>query len=407
MNKSPETLTQIENEAAVLAHNYEPLPVVLQSGKGVWLTDINGERYLDMMSAYSAASHGHCHPKLVEALQMQCEKLCIVSRAFYHDKLAAFLEKLVEISGMDKALPMNTGAEAVETAIKAVRRWGYEVKGIEKNKAEVIVASDNFHGRTITITSFSTSEIARKNFGPFTPGFKVVPFADIEALKEAVNENTCAVLLEPIQGECGIIIPPEGYLKSVQNVCEENNVLFVLDEIQSGLGRTGKWFAFQHENVKPDGLILGKALGGGMLPISAFLARNDVMDVFVPGSHGSTFGGNPLSAAVGLRALQVFEEENLIEQSAKMGEYLLQKLKEMKTSVFTSVRGRGLWLGVDIEPKVCDGHAFCERLLENKVLTKETRVNTVRIAPPLLIQEKEVDWALARFQKVISELERA
>jgi len=329
----------IQKEQMYCAHNYEPLPVVLTKGEGVWLFDDSGKKYLDMMSAYSAVSHGHCNPKLVEVFTKQAQQLCIVSRAFYTDKLGKFLEKLCKMSGMDVALPMNTGAEAVETAIKAARIWGYNVKGIETDKAEIIVANNNFHGRTTTITGFSTEEEYKQGFGPFTPGFVVVDFADADALEAAITSNTCAFLVEPMQGEAGILIPETGWLKKVAEICKANNVLLVCDEIQCGLGRTGKLFAFQHEIDSPDILIVGKALGGGMMPVSAIVGKNEIMKNFAPGNHGSTFGGNPLAAAVGYKALKMLEEDGLVENSAKMGEYFISKLREIDSPLIQDVRG--------------------------------------------------------------------
>jgi len=385
---------------AVSARNYDPLPVILAKGTGVWVWDIEGNRYLDLMSAYSAASHGHCHPRIIKALKDQADKLCIASRAFYTDNLTAFLKKLCQITNLDRAIPMNTGAEAVETAIKAARRWGYQVKGIPKDKAEIIVAENNFHGRTSTIISFSTDENCRKDFGPFCPGFKIVPFGDIKALAAAITPNTCAVLFEPIQGEAGVIIPPNGWLTKVCELCKHNNILIILDEVQCGLGRTGKMFAYMHEDIQPDGVILGKALGGGALPVSAFVARQDVMDLFTPGSHGSTFGGNSLAAAVGLEALKIIEDENLIENSATLGSHLAEKLKELPSSIITKVRGRGLWIGIDIDNNQFSGRELCESLMKCGILTKETHTQTIRIAPPLIITKEEIDWALGKLKEV-------
>ena len=388
----------IQQEENVCAHNYHPLPVVLARGRGSWLWDIDGNKYLDMMSAYSAVSHGHSHPRLLEALTKQAQQLAIPSRAFYNDKLGPFLEKICQISGLDMALPMNTGAEAVETAIKAARRWGYEVKNIPEGQAEIIVAENNFHGRTTTIIGFSTDDDARKSFGPFTPGFKNVPFGDALALEAAITPNTCAFLVEPIQGEAGIILPPEGWLKEVRRICTQNNVLLVLDEIQSGLGRTGKMFAHQHEAIKPDVLILGKALGGGMMPVSCIVAHKKVMALFNPGSHGSTFGGNPLAAAVGFEALEVLEAEGLVERSAELGAYLVEKLKALNHPVLKSVRGRGLWVGVDIESNEFTAHGLCQKLLQRGVLAKETQKKTIRLAPPLVITREEIDWAINQLE---------
>ena len=396
-----DTYNIIEREEAICAHNYHPLPIVLSRGSGIWLWDVDGKRYLDMMSAYSAVSHGHSHPKMIEAAKTQIDKLCITSRAFYTDKLSPFLEKLCDISGMDKALPMNTGAEAVETAIKASRKWGYEVKGIPNDKAEIIVAKNNFHGRTTTIISFSTDPVTRKGFGPLTPGFKIVDFGDIESLKNAINANTCAVMLEPIQGEAGIIIPPAGYFKQVSEICAQKNVLLILDEVQSGLGRTGKMFAFEHEGIKPDGLILGKALGGGIMPVSAFLAKSEVMNVFVPGSHGSTFGGNPLAAAVGYSALKVLIDEELVQKSRDLGLYMKTKLEEINNGAFVAIRGRGLWIGADLNHDCMTGREFCLKLMEQGILAKDTQHHTIRFAPPLVITKEDVDWAIGIIKGII------
>ncbi|TVQ83298.1 MAG: ornithine--oxo-acid transaminase [Micavibrio sp.] len=398
-------MTMIEKENKFCAHNYHPLPVVLTKGEGVWLWDEDGNKYLDMMSAYSAVSHGHSHPRLVKALTEQAAKLAVTSRAYHTDRLGPFLEKLCTLSGMDVALPMNTGAEAVETAIKAARRWGYRVKGIEKDRAEIIVAAENFHGRTTTIISFSSDPDYKDGFGPLTSGFKTVPFGDIAAMRAAVTENTAAILIEPIQGEAGIKMPPDGYLKDLRALCDEKNVLLILDEIQSGLGRTGKMFCFEHEGIRPDGLTLGKALGGGMMPVSCFLAKRELMDVFNPGSHGSTFGGNPLAAAVGLEALKVMEEENLVEKSAEQGAYMMAELKKLSSSLIREIRGRGLWIGVDFDPARVSAREICERLKEKGVLSKETHETVVRFAPPLTISREEIDWGITRLKEVIREVE--
>ncbi|MBI1364192.1 MAG: ornithine--oxo-acid transaminase [Proteobacteria bacterium] len=395
----------IQKENTFCAHNYKPLPVVLTRGKGVWLWDDAGNKYLDMMSAYSAVSHGHGHPRLIKALTDQASKLAICSRAFYTDTLAPFLEKLCDMTGLDVALPMNTGAEAVETAIKAARRWGYRMKKIPQNKAEIIVAHGNFHGRTTTIISFSSDADYKADFGPFTPGFVEVPYGDIAALEAAITPNTCAFLVEPIQGEAGIVVPPAGWLKKAAELCKKHNVLLILDEIQSGLGRTGKMFAFEHEGIRPDGLILGKALGGGVMPVSAFVARKDIMDLFNPGSHGSTFGGNPLAAAVGLEALKTLEDEKLAERSAKLGAYMMGKLNAINSRLITDVRGKGLWIGVAIDPKLATARSVCEKLMERGILSKETHETVVRFAPPLVITEAEIDWSIDQLKEVLAELE--
>ncbi len=395
----------MDTENKFCAHNYHPLPVVLTHGEGVWLWDDKGNKYMDMMSAYSAVSHGHTHPRMLKALTEQASKLAITSRAFYTDKLAPFLEKLCAISGMDMALPMNTGAEAVETGIKAARLWGYNVKGIPDNQAEIIVVQDNFHGRTTTVVSFSSDEEYKKGFGPFTPGFKIVPYGDVEAMRDAVTDNTCAILVEPIQGEAGIKIPPAGYLKGLRELCDEKNVLLLVDEIQSGLGRTGKTFCFQHDNIMPDGLMLGKALGGGMMAISCFLARRDVLELFQPGSHGSTFGGNPLSSAVGMESLLVLEEEKLVERSAELGAYMLEEIKKIDSNLIRFIRGKGLWIGVDFDPAQISARAICERMQEKGILSKETHDTVVRFAPPLVITKEEIDWAIEQFTSVIRDVE--
>jgi ornithine--oxo-acid transaminase len=392
-------------EARYSAANYHPLPVVLTRGQGSWLWDVDGRRYLDMMSAYSAVSHGHAHPRILAVLEAQARRLAVPSRAFYNDRLGPFLEKLCQVTGLDAALPMNTGAEAVETAIKAARRWGYRVKNIPADRAEIIVAAGNFHGRTTTIVGFSSEADYRDGFGPFTPGFRAVPFGDLAAAERAINANTAAILVEPIQGEAGIVVPPAGWLAGLRRLCDAHNVLLILDEVQSGLGRTGAWFAFQHENVRPDGLILGKALGGGVLPVSAFVGRRAVMDVFTPGSHGSTFGGNALAAAVGLEALNIIEEEGLVERSRELGAHMIERLHAMKSPVLKAVRGRGLWVGAEIDPAFADAREACELLLHNGVLSKETHETVVRLAPPLVISRSDLDWGLDRFADMLKELE--
>jgi ornithine--oxo-acid transaminase len=395
----------VAREAAVAAHNYHPLPVVLQSGRGEWLTDVEGKRYLDMMSAYSAVSHGHAHPRLVRALVEQAQRVAVTSRAYHTATLGPFLEKLVQLTGLDRALPANGGAESVETAIKAARRWGYRVKGIAENCAEIVVARGNFHGRSTTIVSFSTEDSYRDDFGPFTPGFRHFDFGDIDSLAAAINENTCAVLIEPIQGEAGIVLPPDGFLRAARRLCDERKVLLILDEIQAGLGRTGRWFAFQHEGIKPDGLILGKALGGGLLPVSCFVATEELMNVFDPGSHGSTFGGNPLAAAVGLEALKVIEDEDLVARSAALGAHLLSRLGRIDSALIRAVRGRGLWVGVDLNPALVSARKVVERLAERGVLSKETHETVIRFAPPLTISRAALDWGIDTFIEVLREFE--
>jgi ornithine--oxo-acid transaminase len=398
-------MNAMELESRYSARNYEPLPVVLARGEGAHLWDAAGRRYVDMMSAYSAASHGHAHPRILAALEAQAKRLAVPSRAFFNDRLGPFLAELCKLTGLEAALPMNTGAEAVETAIKAARRWGYRVKGIARDRAEILVASGNFHGRTTTVISFSTDQDYRDGFGPFTPGFRSVPFGDLAAVERAITPATAAVLVEPIQGEAGIIVPPAGWLRGLRNICDANRVLLILDEVQSGLGRTGAWFAYEHESIRPDGLILGKALGGGVLPVSAFVATREVMDVFTPGSHGSTFGGNPLAAAVGLEALNVIREEKLVERSAELGAHMLARLSAFKHAALKDVRGRGLWAGAEIDPRIASAREVCERLLQKGVLSKETHHVVVRLAPPLVIARADLDWALDRFAEVLDELE--
>jgi ornithine--oxo-acid transaminase len=386
------------------ARNYDPLPVVLARGEGALLWDVAGRRYVDMMSAYSAASHGHCHPRIVAALCRQAQRLAVPSRAYYNDRLGPFLAELCAITGLDAALPMNTGAEAVETAIKAARRWGYRVKGIPAEKAEIIVAEGNFHGRTTTIVGFSSEAEYRDGFGPFAPGFRAVRFGDLAALERAITPCTAAVLVEPIQGEAGVIVPPPGWLAGVRRLCDAHGVLLIVDEVQSGLGRTGAWFACEHEQVRPDGLVLGKALGGGVLPVSAFVGRREVMDVFTPGSHGSTFGGNPLAAAVGLEAIHVIRDEGLVERSRVLGAHMLARLQALRSPALAAVRGRGLWAGAEIDPRCASARLVCERLLAKGVLSKDTHGTVVRLAPPLVIARAELDWALDRFEEVLAEI---
>jgi ornithine--oxo-acid transaminase len=399
-------MNAMELEGRYGAHNYQPLPVVLARGEGAYLWDTAGRRYVDMMSAYSAASHGHAHPRILAALEAQAHRLAVPSRAYYNDRLGPFLAELTRLTGLDAALPMNTGAEAVETAIKAARRWGHFVKGVPRDRAEIIVADGNFHGRTTTIISFSSEGEYRDGFGPFTPGFRSVPFGDLAALERAITPETAAVMVEPIQGEAGIIVPPAGWLEGVRRLCDANNILLILDEVQSGLGRTGAWFAFEHEGIRPDGLVLGKALGGGVLPVSAFLGRRELMDVFTPGSHGSTFGGNPLAAAVGLEALHVIADEQLVARSRVLGAHMHERLRAIGSPVLKAVRGRGLWAGAEIDPRFATARDVCERLLAKGVLSKETHHTVVRLAPPLVIARADLDWALDRFEEAVAELER-
>jgi ornithine--oxo-acid transaminase len=393
-----QTASMIELEAQYGAHNYHPLPIVLVKGEGVWVEDPDGNRYMDMLSAYSALNQGHRHPKIIEALVRQAERITLTSRAFHNDKLGPFYEKLAEITQKDMVLPMNTGAEAVETAIKAIRRWAYDIKGVPANQAEIIVASGNFHGRTTTIISFSSDPEYQRGFGPLTPGFRIIPYGDIEALRGAISQNTAAFLVEPIQGEAGINIPPQGFLRAAYDLCKENEVLFVADEIQTGLGRTGKMFACDWESVVPDMYIIGKALGGGVIPVSAVAADHDILGVFEPGSHGSTFGGNPLGCAVALAALEVIEDERLPERSNELGNYFLGKLKSLSNPEIKEVRGRGLFIGIELTTKA---RPYCERLKEEGILAKETHENTIRFAPPLTIEKEELDWALERIAKVL------
>ena len=402
--ESQEELIKKELESS--AKNYKPLPVVLSKGKGVWLWDTDGNKYLDMMSAYSAVSHGHAHPELIKVLHRQSELLGITSRAFYTNTLGPFLQKLLDISGLEVALPMNTGAEAVETAIKAARRWAYKTKGVEANKAEIIVVEGNFHGRTTTIISFSSDNESKENFGPYTPGFKIIKYNDLDSLKNAITKNTAALLVEPIQGEAGIVIPDKEWLPEARKICTANKMLLILDEIQSGLGRTGKMFAFEHSSIQPDGLILGKALGGGLLPISCFISTSEVMQWFVPGSHGSTFGGYPLAAAIGRRSLELIEEEGLVENSNKQGTYFLEELKKIESPILKEIRGKGLWIGVEINTKIIDGRSICKLLLKKGILSKETHESTIRFAPPLIIEKKEIDWTVQTFKETLKEIEQ-
>ena len=388
-------------EASYGAANYLPLPVTLVRGKGVYLWDENDRRYLDMMGAYSAASFGHCHPRLVRAMMRQAERLDTVSRAYFTDQLGPFLARVCELTGMDAALPANSGAEAIETALKAARKWAYKVKGVPADQAEIIAAEDNFHGRTITIVGFSSIAQYRDGFGPFTPGFKLVPFGNAAALEAAITPNTAAFLIEPIQGEGGINVPPEGYLAEAARICRAQNVLLLCDEIQTGLGRTGHLLACQHDSVKPDGIMLGKALGGGLIPVSLFLAHREVMNVFSPGDHGSTFGGNPVAAAVGLAALDTLVEEQLVERAAKQGAHLLSRLTAIRSPLIREVRGRGLFAGVELDKDKIQATTIVERLLLKGILTKETHRNTIRFAPPFTIEECEIDWAIDRVAHVL------
>ena len=383
------------------ANNYKPLNVVLCEGKGAWVTDVDGKRYLDCLSAYSAVNQGHCHPHIVQASIDQAQKIALTSRAFRNDKLGLFYKKLADLTGYEMVLPMNSGAEAVESAIKVARKWAYVVKGIPKYDAEIIVAEGNFHGRTTTIVSFSTEEFYKEMFGPFTPGFITVPYGDFEAIKAAITPNTAAVMLEPIQGENGVIVPPDGYLKQVAECCKENNVLFIADEIQTGLCRTGKWFACQYDEVRPDVTVIGKALSGGMYPISAVLSDKDILGLFLPVEHGSTFGGSPMAAAIGIAALEVLEEEHLAERASELGEYFMSELRTINSPAVKEVRGRGMLIGVELYPEAGGARRYCEMLQDEGILAKETHDNVIRFAPPLVIDKSDLDWALTKIADVL------
>ena len=387
------------------AHNYHPLDVVITKAKGIWVWDVDGRKYLDCLSAYSAVNQGHNHPRIITALIAQARKLSLTSRAFRNDQWPMLAKELCTLAGYDMILPMNSGAEAVETAIKTARKWGYQKKGIAPDEAEIIACQNNFHGRTVTIISFSTEPLYRKDFGPFTPGFNIVPFNDAEALERAITPNTAAFIVEPYQAEAGIIMPSKGYLKKAKEICARHNVLFIADEIQTGLGRTGKLFAFQHEGFRPDMVIVGKSLGGGCYPISAVLADEPILGVFKPGEHGSTFGGNPLACAVAREALRVIKEEKLVANAAKMGSYFMKKLKSIKSRHIKEVRGKGLLIGVELYPEAGGARRFCEALKDNALLCKETHDNVIRFAPPLIIGTKDLDWAFARISEVFAKLE--
>lgn len=396
------TKEYIEIEERYGAHNYHPLDVVITRGEGVWVYDVEGNRYLDCLSAYSALNQGHVHPKILKAMVEQAARVTLTSRAFRNDQLPLFYKELAEMTGYGMSLPMNSGAEAVETAIKLARKWAYQTKGIPRYQAEIIVAEGNFHGRTTTIISFSTEPAYRDDFGPFTPGFVAVPFGDALALEKAITPNTAAVLIEPIQGEGGVILPPEGYLKRVREICTRHQVLMIADEIQTGLGRTGKLFACQHENVRPDLVILGKALSGGFYPISAVIADEPILGLFQPGDHGSTFGGNPLAAAIGRAALGVIRDENLVENAALQGEYFLEQLAEIPSRYVKEVRGKGLLIGVELKPEAGGARRFCEALKDRGVLAKETHQHVIRFAPPLIIDRSTIDWALDHIRAVLT-----
>ncbi len=391
----------IEIEEKFGAHNYHPLDVVINKAKGVWVYDVDGKKYMDCLAAYSAVNQGHCHPRILKALKDQAEKVTLTSRAFRNDQLPLLYKELCELTGYEIALPMNSGAEAVETALKAARKWGYKVKGIKNNSAEIIVCENNFAGRTISIVSFSSTEQYKEGFGPITPGFKIIPYGDADALEKAITLNTAAFLVEPIQGEGGVIVPPDGYLKKAYDICKKNNVLFIADEIQCGFGRSGKLFAYQYENIKPDAVIIGKALSGGFYPVSAVLSNKEVLGVFHPGDHGSTFGGNPLAAAVARESIKVLIEENLIENSFKLGEYFREKLRAVKSKHIKEIRGKGLFIGVELYPEAKGARRFCEALMTKGVLCKETHDDVIRFAPPLVITKEEIDWAMERVNEVL------
>ncbi len=393
----------IEIEDRFGAHNYHPLDVVLARGEGVWVYDVEGNRYFDCLSAYSALNQGHVHPRILEAMRKQAEKITLTSRAFRNDQLPLFYQELSELTGYQMSLPMNSGAEAVESAVKLARKWAYEVKGVPRYQADIIVASGNFHGRTISIVSFSTEPLYKDAFGPFTPGFTVVPYGDAKAIENAISANTAAIMLEPIQGEGGVIIPPEGYLQQVSQSCKQHNVLFIADEIQTGLGRTGKLFACDHEGVRPDMMIIGKALSGGFYPVSAVLADEPVMKLFVPGEHGSTFGGNPLACAIAREALKVIVDENLVENAAQMGEYFIERLAEIPSHNIKEIRGKGLLIGVEMKPEAGGARRFCEALQAKGILAKETHQHVIRFAPPLILQRAVIDWAMPKIYEVLTQ----
>ena len=396
----PQDYISLEDEYG--AHNYKPLDVVLSRGEGIWVWDVAGNKYMDCLSAYSAVNQGHCHPKIMATMIQQAKMLTLTSRAFRNDQLGLLYKELCSLTNSHKILPMNSGAEAVETVIKAVRKWGYEVKGIPANQAEIIVCENNFHGRTITIVGFSTDKLSRQNFGPFTPGFKIIPFGDADALAAAITPNTVAFMVEPIQGEAGVVIPPNGYLQKVRSICSQNNVVLILDEIQTGLGRTGKLLAEEHEGIEADLTLIGKALSGGFYPISAVLSNREVMDVLRPGEHGSTFGGNPLACAVARTALKVLIEEHMIDNAAAMGDYFLANLAKIRAPHIKEVRGRGLMLAIELMPEAGGGRKYCEALMSRGLLCKETHENTIRFAPPLVITREEIDWALQRIEPVLT-----
>lgn len=395
MKTSEDVIKQTEKFGA---NNYQPLPIVVHKAKGIWVEDPEGNRYMDLLSAYSAVNQGHCHPKIIAALKDQADKVTLTSRAFHNDQLGPWYEKICTLTNKEMALPMNTGAEAVETAIKTARRWAYDVKGVEDDKAEIIACTNNFHGRTMMPVSLSSDQDNKRGFGPLLPGIKVIPFGDTDALKAAINENTAGFLIEPVQGEAGVNIPEEGFLKQAFDICKENNVLFMADEIQAGLGRSGKLFACDWDEIDPDVMILGKALGGGVIPISCVVANKDILGVFEPGSHGSTFGGNPLACAVSIAALDVIIDEKLPERSNELGEYFKKELRAIDNPIIKEVRGRGLFIGMELTESA---RPYCEQLMEKGLLCKETHDNVIRFAPPLIIEKEELDWALERIKEVL------
>jgi ornithine--oxo-acid transaminase len=395
------TQEYIQLEENYGAHNYHPLDVVITRGEGVWVYDVEGNRYLDCLSAYSALNQGHVHPRILQALIDQAQKVTLTSRAFRNDQLPLLYQELAALTGYEMALPMNSGAEAVETALKLARKWAYRVKGVPRHQAEIITFENNFHGRTISIISFSSEPLYKDDFGPFTPGFVSLPYGNLNAVKQAITPNTAAICVEPIQGEAGVIVPPEGFLRGVRHLADERNVLLIADEIQTGLGRTGKLFACDHEGVRPDMMVIGKALSGGFYPVSAVLADKKIMGLFQPGEHGSTFGGNPLGAAVARAALRVLRDEDLIANSARMGEYFLEQLAEIPSPHVKEVRGKGLLIGVELKPEAGDARRFCEALKDRGILAKETHQHVIRFAPPLIIDQETIDWALPKIREVL------
>jgi len=393
----------IEVEKKYGAHNYDPIPVVITKGEGPWVWDPEGRKYLDCLSAYSALNQGHRHPRIIQALKDQLDSVTLTSRAFYNDRLGSFLQRVTEVSTFESFLPMNTGAEAVETGIKLARRWGYEKKGIQKDAAEIIVCEENFHGRTTTICGFSTDPSAYRNYGPATPGFKIIPYGDTDELEKAIGPNTVAFLMEPIQGEAGVKIPPPGYLKQVREICTRNNIMLIFDEVQTGFCRTGKMFCWMHEDARPDATLVGKALGGGVFPVSGVLADREFMDVFTPGTHGSTFGGNPLAAVVALASIDVLVDEHLDERAIEMGEYFMEKLRTIENPQIMEVRGKGLLIAVEFKPGNVDAHDMALKLQKEGVLAKDTHQTIIRFAPPLVITKEDIDWGFERIKKVLEE----